>query len=311
MPALEDVSIFISSDDEDDGIVADMNNLDTTIQVSPILTIRYHKDHPINQMIEDFQAATQTRKMLKNLEEHRKNPKRFSESTPNVVGSRPDWLFDIDAQTRTINYEPIVADSKSSHDDRSKPSCDDGKKVDEELSKESKCKDQEKEDNVNITSNVNNAGNVNTFSSTVNAIGIYEDNELPFYLNMPALEDVSIFISSSKWGFKNKKDERGIVIRNKARLVAQGYRQEEGIDYEEVFAPVARIEAIRLFLAYASFKDFMVYQMDVKSTFLYGKIEEEIPNSNHTLKTKPLPPWQSPLSPLVEEIWIQIQQQRL
>ncbi|GJQ98723.1 putative ribonuclease H-like domain-containing protein [Tanacetum coccineum] len=71
-------------------------------------------------------------------------------------------------------------------------------------------------------------------------------------------------------------DERGIVIRNKARLVAQGYTQEEGIDYDEVFAPVARIEAIRLFLAYASFKDFVVYQMDVKSAFLYGKIEEEV-----------------------------------
>ncbi|GJT20234.1 retrovirus-related pol polyprotein from transposon TNT 1-94 [Tanacetum coccineum] len=63
---------------------------------------------------------------------------------------------------------------------------------------------------------------------------------------------------------------------NKARLVAQGYTQEEGIDYDEVFAPVARIKAIRLFLAYASFKDFMVYQMDVKSAFLYGKIEEEV-----------------------------------
>ncbi|GJV50877.1 copia protein [Tanacetum coccineum] len=75
---------------------------------------------------------------------------------------------------------------------------------------------------------------------------------------------------------KNKKDERGIVIRNKARLVAQGYTQEEGIDYDEVFAPVARIEEIRLFLAYASFKDFVVYQMDVKSAFLYGKIEEEV-----------------------------------
>ncbi|GKD73442.1 putative ribonuclease H-like domain-containing protein [Tanacetum coccineum] len=80
----------------------------------------------------------------------------------------------------------------------------------------------------------------------------------------------------TKWVYKNKKDERGIVIRNKARLVAQGYTQEEGIDYDEVFAPVARIEAIRLFLAYASFKDFVVYQMDVKSAFLYGKIEEEV-----------------------------------
>nr|GFB85663.1 hypothetical protein [Tanacetum cinerariifolium] len=74
----------------------------------------------------------------------------------------------------------------------------------------------------------------------------------------------------TKQVLKNKKDERGIVVRNKARLVAQGYTQEEGIDYDEVFAPVARIKAIRLFLAYASFMGFTVYQMDVKSAFLYG-----------------------------------------
>nr|GEU76310.1 putative ribonuclease H-like domain-containing protein [Tanacetum cinerariifolium] len=79
----------------------------------------------------------------------------------------------------------------------------------------------------------------------------------------------------TKWVFRNKKDEKGIVVRNKACLVAQGHTQEEGIDYKEVFAPVARIEAIR-FLAYASFIGFMVYQMDVKSTFLYGTIEEEV-----------------------------------
>ncbi|GKC09152.1 putative ribonuclease H-like domain-containing protein [Tanacetum coccineum] len=151
MPELEDYSIFNSSrNDEDDGVEADMNNLDTTIQVSPNPTIRIHKDHPLDQLIGDFQSAIQTTKMSKNLEEHGKNPKR------------------------------------------------------------------------------------------------------------------------------NKKDERGIVIRNKARLVAQGYTQEEGIDYDEVFTSVARIEAIRLFLAYASFKDFVVYQMDVKSAFLYGKIEEEV-----------------------------------
>nr|GEW95834.1 putative ribonuclease H-like domain-containing protein [Tanacetum cinerariifolium] len=80
----------------------------------------------------------------------------------------------------------------------------------------------------------------------------------------------------TKWVLKNKKDERGIVIRNKARLVAQGHTQEEGIYYEEVFALVARIEAIRLFLAYASFMGFTVYQMDVKSAFLYGTIDEEV-----------------------------------
>ncbi|GKA95851.1 putative ribonuclease H-like domain-containing protein [Tanacetum coccineum] len=80
----------------------------------------------------------------------------------------------------------------------------------------------------------------------------------------------------TKWVYMNKIDERGIVIKNKARLIAQGYTQEEGIDYDEVFAHVSRIKAIRLFLAYASFKDFVVYQMDVKSAFLYGKIEEEV-----------------------------------
>ncbi|GJW59082.1 putative ribonuclease H-like domain-containing protein [Tanacetum coccineum] len=83
-------------------------------------------------------------------------------------------------------------------------------------------------------------------------------------------------VIGTKWVYRNKKDERGVVVRNKARLVAQGHRQEEGIDYDEVFAPVARIEAIRLFLAFASFMGFIVYQMDVKSAFLYGTIDEEV-----------------------------------
>ncbi|GKE67332.1 putative ribonuclease H-like domain-containing protein, partial [Tanacetum coccineum] len=78
----------------------------------------------------------------------------------------------------------------------------------------------------------------------------------------------------TKWILKNKRDARGIVVRNKARLVAQGHRQEEGIDYDEVFAPVARIEAIRLFLAFASYMGFLVYQLDVKSAFLYGEIDD-------------------------------------
>nr|GFA65683.1 retrovirus-related Pol polyprotein from transposon TNT 1-94 [Tanacetum cinerariifolium] len=80
----------------------------------------------------------------------------------------------------------------------------------------------------------------------------------------------------TKWILKNKRDARGIVVRNKARLVAQGHRQEEGIDYDEVFAPVARIEAIRLFLAFCLYMGFMVYQIDVKSAFLYEEIEEEV-----------------------------------
>ncbi|GJT00551.1 putative ribonuclease H-like domain-containing protein [Tanacetum coccineum] len=271
---------------------------------------------------------------------------RFSESTPNVVGNEPDWLFDIDALTRTMNYEPIVTstqsnsfactkasdnesqarketkliknyillplltadppyskDPKSSHDDGSKPSSDDGKKVNKDPRKDSECNDQEKEDNVNNTNTINAAG-----TNEVNVVGGKISIELSFDPNMPALEDYNIFDSQemmkmmeellqlkfqevwtlvdlpngkraigTKWVLRNKKDKRGIVIKkNKARLVAQGYTQEEGIDYDEVFAPVARIEAIRLFFAYASFKDFVVYQMDVKSAFLFGKIKKEV-----------------------------------
>nr|GEZ93270.1 copia protein [Tanacetum cinerariifolium] len=76
--------------------------------------------------------------------------------------------------------------------------------------------------------------------------------------------------------FRNKRDETGIVIKNKARLVAQGYNQQEGIDYDETFAPVARLEAIRIFLAFSTYMNLIVYQMDVKSAFLNGKLKEEV-----------------------------------
>ncbi|GJV56646.1 putative ribonuclease H-like domain-containing protein [Tanacetum coccineum] len=170
MPALEDYSIFdFSRNDENDGEEANMNNLDTTIQVSPNPTTRIHKDHPLDQVIGDLQSATQTRKMSKEFEGTWEEPKKVTHALKD-----PSWKV--------------------------------------------------------------------------------------------AMQEELLHI----------QDERGIMIRNKARLVAQGHTQEEGIDYDEVFAPVARIEAIRLFLAYASFKDFVVYQMDVKSAFLYGKNEEEV-----------------------------------
>nr|GFA27745.1 integrase, catalytic region, zinc finger, CCHC-type, peptidase aspartic, catalytic [Tanacetum cinerariifolium] len=79
-----------------------------------------------------------------------------------------------------------------------------------------------------------------------------------------------------KWLFKNKHDEENTVIRNKTRLVMRGYRQEEGINFDESFAPVARIEAIRIFLAYAAHKGFTVYQMDVKIAFLHGSLKEDV-----------------------------------
>ncbi|GJR61900.1 putative ribonuclease H-like domain-containing protein [Tanacetum coccineum] len=162
MPDLEDASDTLPNDgifngayddDEDVGAMADFNNIDNTIAVSPIPTLRIHKDHPKGQILRDPTSAKV-------------------------------WVL-VD-----LPY---------------------GKKV----------------------------------------IG-------------------------TEWVFRNKRDERSIVVKNKARLVAQGFRQEEGIDYDEVFAPVARIEAIRLFLAFASYIGFTVYQMDVKSAFLYGIIEEEV-----------------------------------
>nr|GFB74239.1 copia protein [Tanacetum cinerariifolium] len=102
--------------------------------------------------------------------------------------------------------------------------------------------------------------------------------------DMPELEDITYSDDEDDVGveadFNNLErsitDERGIVVRNKARLVTQGHTQEERIDYKEVFVSVTRIEAIRLFLAYASLISFMVYQMNVKSAFLYGTIEEEV-----------------------------------
>nr|GFC86518.1 Gag-Pol polyprotein [Tanacetum cinerariifolium] len=79
-----------------------------------------------------------------------------------------------------------------------------------------------------------------------------------------------------KWVFKNKHDKEQTVIRNKSRLVMRGYRQEEGIDFKESFAPVARMEAIRIFLAYAAHKSLTVFQMDVKTAFLHGSLKEDV-----------------------------------
>ncbi|GJR88066.1 retrovirus-related pol polyprotein from transposon TNT 1-94 [Tanacetum coccineum] len=83
-------------------------------------------------------------------------------------------------------------------------------------------------------------------------------------------------IIAVKWIWKNKTDAENTVIRNKSRLVAKGYGQEEGIDFEESFAPVARLEAVRIFVAYAAHKNFPIYQMDVKTAFLNGPLKEKV-----------------------------------
>jgi hypothetical protein len=83
-------------------------------------------------------------------------------------------------------------------------------------------------------------------------------------------------VVGTKWVFHNKKDEHGVVTRNKARLVAKGYAQVTGLDFEETFAPVARLESIQILLAYAAHHSFRLFQMDVKSAFLNGPIKEEV-----------------------------------
>ncbi|GJX82730.1 putative ribonuclease H-like domain-containing protein [Tanacetum coccineum] len=202
---------------------------------------------------------------------------------------------------------PFSQNLKSSPDVGFKPSRDNEKKVDEDPRKDSEIIDQNKDDNVNSTNNVNAAS-----TNEVINVGGKTSIELPDDPNMPALEDI-VYSDDDEdvsaeadmnnldavmpvnpipttrvhkdhpveqiIGDLNSAPQTRRMIKNleeHARLVAQGYTQEEWIDYDEVFSPVARIEAIRLFLAYASFKDFVVYQIDVKSAFLYGKIKKEV-----------------------------------
>ncbi|GJW77512.1 putative ribonuclease H-like domain-containing protein [Tanacetum coccineum] len=198
---IDDTGIFGNAyDDEDVGAEADLNNLETTMNVSHIPTTRIDKDHPKDQIIRDFNSAIQTRRMTKISDEHA-------------------MVCYINKQRRTNHkdYQNCLF------------AC---------------------------------------FLSQMEPKKVIQALEDPSWIEAMQEELLQFQLQ--------KKDERGIVVRNKARLVAQGYTQEEGIDYDEVFAPVARIEAIRLFLAYASFMGFIVYQMDVKSAFLYGTIEEEV-----------------------------------
>nr|GFB76670.1 retrovirus-related Pol polyprotein from transposon TNT 1-94 [Tanacetum cinerariifolium] len=97
---------------------------------------------------------------------------------------------------------------------------------------------------------------------------------LDVWVLVPAPDNISPL--TLKWLFKNKHDEEQMVIRNKSRLVVRGYRQREGIDFEESFTPVARKKAIRIFLAYAGHKSFSVFQIDVKTAFLHGSLKEDV-----------------------------------
>nr|GEY79922.1 hypothetical protein [Tanacetum cinerariifolium] len=183
--------------------------------------------------------------------------------------------------------------SKDSPSDGFKPLGEEEKKDTKDLGNEDSKAPITKEPRVNQEKDsVNSTNRVNVASSTINAASnefnvadlnnlesTFQVSPIPItriHKDHPLEQVIGDLHLAPQTKRMNKLDEKGIVIRNKERLVSQGHTQEEGIDYDEVFAPVARIEAIRLFLAYALFKDFVVYQMDVKSAFLYRKIKEEV-----------------------------------
>ncbi|GJS33861.1 putative ribonuclease H-like domain-containing protein [Tanacetum coccineum] len=234
MPDLEDASDTLPNDgifnrayddDEDVGAVADFNNMDNFIVVSPIPTLKIHKDHLKGQILGDPTLAVQTIGKIQKASS---------------------------AQQALVSY--FHKHNRTNHKDHQNClfacflSQEEPKTISQALQDESWVKAMQEE----------------LLQFKLQKVWVLVD--LPYGKK----------VIGTKWVFRNKRDERSIVVKNKARLVAQGFRQEEGIDYDEVFAPVARIEAIRLFLAFASYMGFTVYQMDVKSAFLYGTIEEEV-----------------------------------
>nr|GEV49020.1 retrovirus-related Pol polyprotein from transposon TNT 1-94 [Tanacetum cinerariifolium] len=213
----------------------------------------------------------------------------FLENKPMIAGGGPEWLFDIDALSKSMNYSSVPAGINSndfadnSLFDSSSQDSDGHNKDKHGLSQASQSANQERPNAESTTKTVNTAGPVNTATPTM-LIVLMILSRLIWMMLESLMMLMMILVDlphgkraiRTKWVYRNKRDRREIFVTNKDRLVAQGHRQEEGIDYDEFFAPVARIEAIRLFLAYASFMDFTVYHMDVKSAFLYGTIEEEV-----------------------------------
>nr|GEV15883.1 retrovirus-related Pol polyprotein from transposon TNT 1-94 [Tanacetum cinerariifolium] len=185
---------------------------------------------------------------------------------------RPDWLFHIDSLTISMNYMPVVVGNQTNGIAGSKENLVAGTKdsVVDAGKKAPDVDESEASDNVRKNDQV----------PRCEVESLFQQEWMSFYRIVKVW--ILVDLPKDKWGigtkwvYKNKKDERGIVIKNKVRSVSQGHTQEEGIDYDEVFVPVVRIEALRLFLAYAFFKHFAIYQMDVKSAFLYGRIEEEV-----------------------------------
>nr|GEV65220.1 retrovirus-related Pol polyprotein from transposon TNT 1-94 [Tanacetum cinerariifolium] len=206
---------------------------------------------------------TKTRQVKENLHV------RFLENKPNVAGTGPKWLFDIDSLTNSMNYIPLSAGNQT--DKNVGPQDTNGNAADA-LRKESGqgCMDQSRTNQAGSTNLVNIVSNLVNAASTLGTFGAGGPSSHNLDAFFPAHTLLHIDQDDSQIPNLEDTAELQSTVMNKARLVAQGHRQEERIDYDEVFAPMARIEAIKIFLAFASFMGFIVYQMDVKSAFLYG-----------------------------------------
>ncbi|GJR03670.1 putative ribonuclease H-like domain-containing protein [Tanacetum coccineum] len=216
---------IFSSSSYDDEFGADLNNLASTVEVSPVATKRINTIHPQSLIIGDHTSAVQTRSKV--------NKTTTGES--NFIS----YIHDQQRDNHTDFQHCLFPCFLSQVEPRS----------------------------------------VAQALEDPSWVDVMQEEMQQFkFQNVWVLVDLpeGKYAIGTKWIHKNKRDAKGIVVRNKARLVAQGHRQEEGIDYDEFFAPVARIEAIRLFLAFATYMRFMVYQMDFKSAFLYGRIDEEV-----------------------------------
>ncbi|GJU17641.1 ribonuclease H-like domain-containing protein [Tanacetum coccineum] len=237
----------------------------SSMNVSPIPTTRIHKEHPKDQIIRDINSATQTRRMTRISEEHA------------MMDVKSAFLYGTIKEEVSV-CQPLGFEDPWFPNKVYKVYVDD---IIFGFTKKSLCTEFEVTPKVSYLHDVKR---IFRYLKGQPKLGLWYPRDSPFDLESFYDSDyagASLDRKSTPGGFgaagqKNKKDERGIVVRNKARLVAQGYTQEEGIDYDKVLAPVAMIEAIRLFFAYASFMGFIVYQMDVKSAFLYGTIEEEV-----------------------------------
>nr|GEW92122.1 hypothetical protein [Tanacetum cinerariifolium] len=310
IPTFEDILGDTTNTVDTNEVEADLSNMESIILASPTPTFRIHKDHPKSQTIGPVDTPAQTRHKFKEIKKHSFIATIHYKTTPDLLQFSMQkellqfkiqnvWiLVDCSKGVRPIGTKWVLKNKKDErgivirNKARLVPQ---GHTQEEGINYEEVFAPVAKIEAIRLFLAYASFMGFTVYQMDVKSAFLYGTiNEEVYVMQPPGFQDPytidqTLFIRKHrgdfllvqvpiriKWVLKNKKDEIGNVVRNKARLVTQGHTQQEGIDYDEVFAPVARTTAIRLFLAYASFMGFTVYQMDVKSAFLYGTIDEEV-----------------------------------